>query len=589
MTKIKWIIAHENKTLRDYFACQFSVDPIIAQLLINRGLQNEKEVKNFLYPDLQNLLNPFSFPGMERAVERIKKAFSKGERILIYGDYDVDGMTSTALLFSALNRFATDLYYYIPDRSEEGYGISQKGIQFAHQSHISLVITVDCGITSHQEIQQLNDLGIDVLVTDHHEPIEKLPPAFSVINPKSSDYPFKELAGVGVVFKLIQALYISLGEREESGYEHLDLVALGTIADSVPILGENRILVKFGLDRLIKSSKKGLKCLLKHYNQENLMHPLLIQDISFGLIPILNSTGRIGNPYHTIDLLLTDSSYRAQFIMDEMLRVNEERRAVTQQVLEEARQAVVENEESRKQKILILSSHNWHPGVIGIVANRMMEEFLKPVIMISVKDGIGKGSGRNQGEFDFSKILNDCSDLLMRYGGHQFAAGITIHEENIVSFRKRINQIVEQPPFHHSITESGIHVDSIIALDKINWDFVNDLERLRPFGPGNLQPLFGSYSFPLVSWKRVGKNDRHLKLTLGKQENSYDGIAFQMAEKSLNVMKEGIIDLAFHLNINYWNGRKSIQLMVKDIKSSLRRLEQNGSEKQDKKYTGFSG
>lgn len=509
---------------------------------------------------------------MARTVERIKTALYNQEKILIYGDYDVDGITSTTLLFSALSVFSPNIYYYIPDRFEEGYGISQEGIQFAIKYHISLIITVDCGITSHQEIKQLSDMDIDTIVTDHHEPLGKLPEAYSIINPKSCDYSFKDLAGVGVAFKLAQALFTVLEKENEAIYEHLDLVALGTIADSVPLLGENRILVKYGLSKLINSGKKGLIRLLEHSNYDNLSSPLWVRDISFDLIPILNSTGRIGNPKHAVDLLLTDSSYRANYLVNKMLELNEERKKITQKVLLEAKKMAYEINLKDNQKILVLSSSNWHPGVIGIVASRIMEEFAKPVIMISVSKGIGKGSGRNQGEFDFSKILPECSDLLLKYGGHQYAAGITISENRIDLFRKKLKRILGDNMNINSHNEPIIKIDTLIALDKMNWGFLNFIEKLRPFGPGNPQPIFGGYEFPLVSWRKVGKEEKHLKLSLGKKGNNLDGIAFQLAERCLNIMSDNTINIAFQLGVNCWNGKESIQLMIKDIKSTVRRI-----------------
>ena len=570
--KIKWIIANENEELSKDIAHQFCLDPIIAQLLINRGLKEPKDIEDFLNPKLDDLINPFTFQGMTRTVERIKEALYNQENILIYGDYDVDGITSTTLLFSALSIFSSNIYYYIPNRFEEGYGISQEGILFAIKYHISLIITVDCGITSHQEIKKLSDMDIDTIVTDHHEPLGQLPEAYSIINPKICDYSFKDLAGVGVAFKLAQALFTILEKENKAIYEHLDLVALGTIADSVPLLGENRILVKYGLSRLINSRKKGLIRLLEHSNYENLSNPLLVRDISFGLIPILNSTGRIGNPKHAVDLLLTDSSYRANFLVNEMLELNEERKTITQKVLLEAKKMAYEINLQDKQKILVLSSSHWHPGVIGIVASRIMEEFAQPVIMISVSNGIGKGSGRNQGEFDFSKILPECSDLLVKYGGHQYAAGLTISENRIALFRKTLNQILEDNKNINRHNEPIMKIDTSIALDKMNWSFLKFMEKLRPFGPGNPQPIFGGYKFPLVSWRKVGKEEKHLKLRLGKKGSNLDGIAFQMAERCQHIMSDNMINVAFHLGVNCWNGKESIQLMIKDIQSTVRRI-----------------
>ena len=567
MNKIKWIVAQGSEEIDENSLHRFGLDPVIARLLINRGLREEKDIESFLSPRLEDLMDPFSLDGMDKAVYRIRQAFENNERILIYGDYDVDGITSTALLFSVLRAFSTDIYYYIPDRHNEGYGISQKGIQFAIQYHISLVITVDCGITSHQEIQKLSDLHIDTIVTDHHEPLKTLlPPAYAIINPKNCDYPFKELAGVGVAFKLAQAITISQGDLKERIYRDLDLVALGTIADSVSMLGENRILVKYGLSRLVEGNKIGLKTLFEHHENRNFSHPLSAEELSFSLIPVLNSTGRIGNPHQAVDLLLTDSAYRAQFLIEKMLKLNDERKLLTQKTLEEARKVAFEKNTVSRQKILVLASDRWHPGILGIVASRIMEEFLQPVIMISIEGGIGKGSGRNQGEFDFSKILLECSDLLIQYGGHQYAAGLTIIEENIDLFSRKINAVLEANSIISRFEDPAIQIDSIIEFEKINWDFFKTLEKFKPYGPGNPQPVFGGYQYPLISCKRVGKEERHLQINMGREGSYIGGIAFQMGQKAVKVINEQSIDIAFHLAKNCWNGKESIQLMIKDIK-----------------------
>lgn len=571
MNKIKWIIAKENKNLSEDIAHQFCVDTTIAQLIINRGLRESKEIHEYLNPGLDNLINPFLLNGIEKAVVRIREAIYKQEKILIYGDYDVDGITSTSLLFSALSNFSKNVYYYIPDRFEEGYGISQQGIAFAIKYEISLIITVDCGITSNNEIEKLRELSIDTIVTDHHEPIGNLPKAFSIINPKSCNYPFKELTGVGVAFKLIQVLYSVLGKKPEEVYNFLDFVALGTIADSVPIIGENRILVKNGLEKLINSDKIGLRTLLANCNNKTL-NILSVRDISFGIIPILNSTGRIGDSKQAVDLLLTDSLYRADYLVKNMLKLNEERRSITQKVLNEARGIIQKEDLNNKQKILVLSSEKWHPGIIGIVASRIMEEYAQPVMMISISDGIGKGSGRNQGEFDFSETLHECSDLLARFGGHRYAAGITIYKDKINTFSERINQILSKNPSIKLNSEPIINIDTLIPFNKLSWDFLESMEGLKPFGPGNPQPIFGGWKFPLLSYKKVGKGENHLKLNIGGKEDSFDAIAFHMAEKYQHIINKKTINIAFQLDINNWNGRKTLQLMIKDIKLDYKEI-----------------
>lgn len=547
-------------------------------MLINRGLNNTESISDFLNPELSNLLNPFLFTEMEKAVERISVALQNEEKILVYGDYDVDGITSTSLLYSALSNFSSNIYYYIPDRFEEGYGISEKGTKFIIKYHISLIITVDCGITSFKEIECIKKYNIDTIITDHHEPTGTIPKALSIINPKSCDYPFKELAGVGVAFKLIQALYMFLGKDKNLTYDYLDLVALGTIADSVPVLGENRIFVKYGLEKLNDSKRIGIKKLVEKCRVETNGNNLSVQELSFNLIPVLNATGRIGNPKIAVDLLLTDSTDLSEYLVQNMIELNDKRKAKTQVVLNEAREMACYANSDDKQKILVLSSEGWHSGIIGIVASRIMEEFKQPVIMISENDIIGKGSGRNQGEFDFSKVLPECSDLLIKYGGHQYAAGITISIDKIDLFRDRINQVLSTKEFTYQCSEPSINIDSFISIDKVNWKFFRDIEKLEPFGFGNIKPIFGGLEYYLDSWRKVGKDESHLKLSIGEKRTCFDGIAFRMAEKSHILLNAKNIDIAFQIGVNYWNGKKNLQLIIKDIKPTFRRMEKNGSK-----------
>ncbi|MDD4363507.1 MAG: single-stranded-DNA-specific exonuclease RecJ, partial [Atribacterota bacterium] len=386
-------------------------------------MNDYKDISNYLNPHFDKLISYKLLRGLDKAVNRIIKAIYEKEKILIYGDYDVDGMTSIALLYSILKKHTPDVYYYIPDRTEEGYGLSETGMNFIIKYKITLMITVDCGITSFHEIKKLNNLKIDTIITDHHQPLEEKPDAFTIINPKCCDYPFKELAGVGVAFKLAQALSFELEGNDNDVKQNLDLVALGTIADSVPLLNENRIFVKEGLLQLISNNKKGLKILLqKIQNNKKKTEVMSVKELSFELIPVLNATGRIGNPNYAVDLFLTESSYMANHLAEEMIKLNEERKTITQKILLEARKIVKGNTFGDNQKILVLSSNNWHPGIIGIIASRIMEEFGKPAMIISTCNGNGKGSGRNQGEFDFSEILAECSELLEKYGGHKYAA-----------------------------------------------------------------------------------------------------------------------------------------------------------------------
>ena len=554
--------------MQNSIAEQFNLHPLLAQLLINRGVKKEKEINHFLKPQLADLNNPFLLDGVDKAINRIKKAFHNGEKILIYGDYDVDGITSTALLFLVLSNYSTNIYYYIPDRFEEGYGIGKKGIDFACRYGIDLVITVDCGITSIETIKELKSNHIDTIVTDHHQPLNILPEALAIINPKCCNYPFKELAGVGVAFKLAQALLSDNDQQKESIYEHLDLVALGTIADSVLLCGENRILVKNGIRQLQQTNKIGLRKLLTYKNRK-LSEPVSTKDLAFDVIPILNSAGRIASSQLAVDLILTTSSYRAEYIIKKMIVMNDKRKALTEKVLSEAKQMLQLKKNIDQLGVIVLANYDWHPGVNGIVASKLMEEYNKPFVIISLRDGIGKGSGRNSGEFDFAKVLTQCSSTLNRFGGHQCAAGITILESQINEFDQTINKIIKKDSSKRDADKVILKVDSEMIIESIDWNLLKNLSILEPYGPGNPEPLFCSYHFPVISWKKVGKKQNHLKISLGKDGNYLNGIAFKMADRSEDIgnkMKK--IDLVFQLGINRWNGQKSIQLLIKDIKLS---------------------
>ena len=503
---------------------------------------------------------------MEKAVDKILTAVNNNERILIYGDYDVDGITSVALLFSILREFTNNLYYYIPNRFQEGYGLNEEAIDIAFKNNIKLIITVDCGISSISEIEKANNYGIDVIVTDHHQPQKDLPSAIAIINPKcDTNYPFKELAGVGVSFKVAQALYSKLKKNQDDLWSLLDYVALGSIADSVPFVDENRILIKYGLKTLNQTKKEGLKALIMEsgVNYGNLG----TKEVNFALAPRINAAGRLGDSKLALELLLTDSKYKAKYLSRKLSEINKHRQEIGDNILREAREFASIQAKEKDNKVLVLASENWNQGVIGIIASRLVEEFNRPTIIISKKDGIAKGSGRSIKGFHLYNVLELCQDILINFGGHKLAAGITIESNKIPEFKSMINEISQS-----FIKKDDLHpelkVDAQILLSDINFGLIKDINILEPFGIGNPQPVFCSYRNIISDWRLVGGKKEHLKIKIKEENRTLEGIGFKLSSLGNQIFSENkIVNLAFNVELNKWNGTENIQLNIKDIKT----------------------
>jgi len=564
--KIKWHIPIENKKLQLKLSKELNISPILAQLLINRGAKESVSAQKFLKVDLKNLRNPFIFSDMEKAVDRIIKAIDQGERILIYGDYDVDGVTSIALLFSVLRQFTSNIYYYIPNRFQEGYGLNEKAIDIAHKNKFTLIITVDCGISSVHEIEKASNYNIDVIVTDHHQPQKEIPAAMSIINPKyDENYPFKELAGVGVSFKVAQALYLRLDKNQDDLRNFLDYVALGSIADSVPFIDENRILIKYGLKVLNQTQKEGLKALILESGID--YGNLNTKEINFSLAPRLNAAGRLDDPKVALELLLTDSILKSQYLAQKLNEINKCRQDIGDNILKEAREFAFQQIKEVNNKILVLSSKNWNQGVIGIIASRLVDEFNRPAIVISEKDGIGKGSGRSIKGFHLYQALELCKESFIGFGGHQYAAGITIDCNKISEFTSKINEIC-QNFINEDDLDPELEIDAQISLNNINFNLVKDINILEPFGLGNPQPIFCSYNNIISEWRVVGDKREHIKLKIQEKDKMFEGIGFGLNKKEKQISTEGkLADLAFNIELNKWNGIENIQLNIKDIKN----------------------
>ena len=547
---------------------ELNVSPILARLLINRGTKEALSARRFLKADLKDLRDPYIFQDMEKAVDKILKVINNNERILIYGDYDVDGLTSVALLFSILKELTTNLYYYIPNRFQEGYGLNEEAIDIAFKNNFKLIITVDCGISSICEIEKANNYGIDVIVIDHHQPQKDIPSAIAIINPKcDTNYPFKELAGVGVSFKVAQALYLKLGKNQDDLQNLLDYVALGSIADSVPFIDENRILIKHGIKMLNQTKKEGLKALImgSGVNYGNLG----TKEVNFSLAPRINAAGRLGDSKLALELLLTDSESKAEYLSRKLNEINKCRKEIGDNILKEARKLASVQVKEEDNKVLVLASENWNQGVIGIIASRLADEFNRPAIVISKKDEIAKGSGRSIDGFHLYNVLELCQDILINFGGHKLAAGITIKSNKIPEFKSRINEI-SQNFIKEDDLSSELKIDARISLGNINFGLVKDINILEPFGIGNPQPVFCSYKNTISNWKLVGEKGQHLKLRIKEENRTLEGIGFKLSRLGNQIFSENkVVDLAFNIELNKWNGMENVQLNIKDIKTII--------------------
>ncbi|HZK12355.1 MAG TPA: single-stranded-DNA-specific exonuclease RecJ [Atribacterota bacterium] len=547
---------------------ELNISPILARLLINRGTKEALSARRFLKADLKDLRDPYLFQDMEKAVDKILKVINNNERILIYGDYDVDGLTSVALLFSILKEFTTNLYYYIPNRFQEGYGLNEEAIDIAFKNNFKLIITVDCGISSICEIEKANNYGIDVIVIDHHQPQKDLPSAIAIINPKcDTNYPFKELAGVGVSFKVAQALYLKLGKNQDDLQNLLDYVALGSIADSVPFMDENRILIKHGIKMLNQTKKEGLKALITEsgINYGNIG----TKEVNFFLAPRINAAGRLGDSKLALELLLTDSESKAEYLSRKLNEINKCRKEIGDNILREARKLASVQVKEEDNKVLVLASENWNQGVIGIIASRLADEFNRPTIVISKKDEIAKGSGRSIDGFHLYNVLELCQDILINFGGHKLAAGITIRSNKIPEFKSRINEI-SQNFIKKDDLSPELKIDARISLGNINFGLVKDINILEPFGIGNPQPVFCSYKNTISNWKLVGEKGQHLKLRIKEENRTLEGIGFKLSRLGNKIFSENkVVDLAFNIELNKWNGMENVQLNIKDIKTII--------------------
>ncbi|WP_306012618.1 MULTISPECIES: single-stranded-DNA-specific exonuclease RecJ [unclassified Allomuricauda] len=548
----------------DQLSEALGVENLVAQLLIQRGITNFEEAKAFFRPELTHLHDPFLMKDMDKAVQRIEQAIAKGENMLVYGDYDVDGTTSVALMSSFLMETYPNVATYIPDRYLEGYGISFQGIDFAADNDVSLMIALDCGIKAIDQIKYAKEKGIDVIVCDHHRPGQQLPEAVAVLDPKQEDceYPYKELCGCGVGFKLIQALASKQGKTINDLMPYLDLVATAIAADIVPITGENRVLAHYGLQVINKYPRTGIKALIDQTKKRE----LTITDVVFIIAPRINAAGRMKHGQHAVTLLSETNFAQAQQYAVEIELFNTERRSLDQEITQEALVQIQENQEEDKFTSVVYNE-NWHKGVIGIVASRLTETYYRPTLVFTKSGDKLAASARSVKGFDIYNALEGCSDCLEQFGGHMYAAGLTLLEEQYEAFKNQFEKVVSET-IDPKLLQPEIAVDAKIAMHQITPKLMRILKQFAPFGPGNMTPIFMAEGLKDTGYARgVGEDEKHLKCSVYQPgSNPIGAIGFNLGDK-LNVVKRiKPFDAVFSLDENEWNGTVSLQLKLRDIR-----------------------
>lgn len=539
--------------------------PLIARLLANRGIGDPAAAQRFLSASLADLHDPFLLLGMEKAVTRLAAAVGSGDRVCVYGDYDVDGVSSVTLLISFFRAVGMDCFYYIPRRLEDGYGLSEEGVEHAAARGAKIIVTVDCGINSVVEASLCSSRGIDLIITDHHTPGDAVPAAYAVINPHQPGcpFPFKHLAGVGVAFNLLIALRSRLRTEGRFGAngepnlrEYLDLVALGTVADIVPLVDENRIFVKYGLVELTSSRRTGVQALKEVAGVKG---PVGCGAVGFRLAPRLNAAGRLEDAALGVELLLCCDRQKALAMAAELDASNAERQALEQEILRDALEMVRDTPALHDRRSIVLASEAWHPGVIGIVASRIVDLFHRPTILIALRDGNGRGSGRSIPNFHLHDALNACSEHLVKFGGHKYAAGLSIEESTLTTFIDRFDEVA-CGLLSPSDLIPDLAIDAHLLPEQIDLSLAEMVDSLAPFGMGNPEPVFMLQEVRVAS--RQVLKERHLKLRLAAGAGQLDAIGFNMVPgKGIH----DVVNLAFSLQVNEWSGRESVQLKLKDI------------------------
>ncbi|MBI2841950.1 MAG: single-stranded-DNA-specific exonuclease RecJ [Armatimonadetes bacterium] len=566
-----WMASEHDQALAHKLAEEAGISETVALILLNRGITTAADARAFLAPSLDNLHDPTLLPDMEQGVSRLARALDAGEKVLVHGDYDVDGVTSAALLVRALSRLGANVVHRVPHRKREGYDIKPWTADEAHAEGVSLIITADCGVTACETIERAQSLGIDIIVTDHHEPGEELPKAVAVINPRRKDsaYPFPELAGVGVAMKFAQALVRRLGYNDRKFLEkYLDLAALGTIADVMPLVDENRIIARFGLEAIGNSRKIGLQAMLKRAGLAG--RRITSHTVGFVLGPRINAVGRMDDAAIALQLLITNDEAEAEELVEVLEQHNQNRQEVQSKIFDEAI-AQLEQRDLESLRAIVLSGEDWNSGVVGIVANKVVEQFGRPAILLSVdpKSGLASGSARSIECFNMIDALGECRDLLIRAGGHAFAAGLSLKTDRLSEFESKLNELAFRLISPEDLVPR-IAIDCQLDPQEVSWELLKDIRRLEPFGAGNPEPVFATSGLEVTESRRVGSDGSHLKLrVLGRSGEQMHCIAFGQGDMDSTAQVGRLVDLCYNIRSNHYNGYDTLQLMVKDLRAEL--------------------
>lgn len=560
----KWIVKEINNEKVELLKEKFNLSNLVAKILSNRNIlgreMQEDDIKKFLNPTRDDFYDPFLLPDMEQAVERIEQAIKNNEKILIYGDYDADGITSTTILIKFFKEIGVEVDKYIPNRLEEGYGINNKALEEIKNRGIDLIITVDTGITANDQVKYANELGLDLIITDHHEPSDEIPKAVAVIDAKrkNNQYPFNQLAGCGIAFKLTQAISIKRKLDPSKYLKNLDIVSIGTISDLVPLVDENRVIVKLGL-MLVKQTKNiGLrKLLLKSQLKE-----VDSTSISFGITPRINAAGRLGNQYDALNLFITEDVKEAERLSEVLNSYNIERQKIGNKIYEEA----ISQLKDEEKNCIILGKEDWHHGVIGIVSSKITEKFNKPSILLCFEDNIAKGSGRSVPGFDLYKAISSTKEYLLGFGGHTMACGLSLTVENFERFKKEITKYIDEN-LDISKLEKEIYIDEILTIDDLDIEEIKELKSLEPFGEENPEPII-MYENVEINGIRTLSENKHLKLSLKKNDKIIDAIGFNLGELAEKYKIGDTIDIVGNIEINSFNGKDLIQIRLIDIRKA---------------------
>jgi single-stranded-DNA-specific exonuclease len=569
----KWIVNESgNPAQVRQLSSELGIDPVLSNLLVQRGVTTFDQARDFFRPSLANLHDPFLMNDMDKAVDRLEKAVKDKEKIMIYGDYDVDGTTAVALIYTFLMDLTSNLCYYIPDRYDEGYGISYKGIDAAHAQGCTLVIALDCGIKAIEKVKYAKSLGVDMIICDHHLPDLELPPAIAVLDPKRTDntYPFDDLSGCGVGFKLVQAYAQTHDIAFEETSPLLDLLAVSIASDLVSVTGENRVLAYFGLKQLNEKPRKGLESMIKLSGLEN--HAITIDEVVFKIGPRINAAGRMESGRTAVDLLISRNDDDARKIGADINTHNNERKSIDREITNEAIEMVRNMPDFAQRKSTVVFNPKWHKGVVGIVASRLVEAYYRPTIVLTESSGLITGSARSIAGFDLYEGIESCSDLLENFGGHTYAAGLTMKPENYPAFCERFEAYVQSKISNEMLTPF-VTIDSYLDFKQITPKFLRILKQFQPFGPGNLSPVFITENvYDNGNGRKVGSDNGHLKLELIQEDEPYhafSAIAFNQSEHFSHIQSGNSVDICYSIAENYYRGIANTQLRIKDIKDRV--------------------